>query len=358
MRDFNDAFDSVLSPTKYIELMYDNTNERGVLYIPGWYYLNEPQYSLRCKMDWDPRDLENVIFEYKELERNIEKIARICNKASNGDFEYFKRLLDDEKLYPVWATYFQPFVYKKADQRKIDDIADKIETVKTVKDLEHKMWSDEQIEAYERSLYEEYKDLKVTKEESDIYSDYCRAFYDDCEERVGSNIGASDLILRARRLCKLIEAEVPGELINHETCMLAAALVIHRFAISMEKVNDSPRVSEQRLGFITVEDDDEYDEDDLDLLYRRKKRNSRKQMLSLFVYSILRQYSSPDKHMSQQEIIDKLVEMPYELTIERKAVGRVIHGLEDEFLGIHSIPKEGAWYDPNDDELLAMPLDE
>ena len=357
MRDFNDAYDTVLLPTKFIKLMYNNTNERGVLYIPCWYYLNKPQYSLRCKMNWDSRDLENVIFEYKELERNIKKIARICNKASNGDFEYFKRLLDDEKLYPVWATYFQPFVYKKVDQRKIDDIADKIEIVKNVKDLENKMWSDEQIKAYERSLYEEYKDIKITKEESDIYSDYCRAFYDDCEERVGSNIGASDLILRARRLCKLIETEVPSELINHEACMLAAALVIHKFASSVEKVNDSLRVSERGLGFITIEDEDDYDEDTLDILYRRKKRNSRKQMLSLFVYSILRQYSNPDKHMSQQDIIDKLVEMPYELTIERKAVGRVIHGLEDEFLGVHSNTKEGAWYDANDDELLTMPVD-
>ena len=209
-------------------------------------------------------------------------------------------------------------------------------------------------ESYERKLYEEYKDLKVTKEETDLYSDYCRAFYDDCEDKVGSNVGAVDLVLRARRLCKVMEIEAPKQVINHEACMLAAAYIVHTYATSMEKVNDSVRINTEKLSFMSEEEEEEY----LDSLYRPKKRNNRKQMLSLFVYRILTQKTNPDKPMSQQEIIDKLVEMPYELTIERKAVGRVIHGLEDEFLGIHSIPKEGAWYDPNDDELLAMPLDE
>lgn len=345
MKEFNDDFNLVVSPIKYIELMYENTNQKGVLYIPGWSYMNEPEYSLRCKINWNQNDLENVIFEFKDLQRKIEKIAKIYEKAEDGDFEYFKRLLNDEDLYPIWKTYFQPFEYKKTSQKAIDDIVDKIETVKTVKNLEHKMWSEEQIESYERNLYEEYKDLKVTKEESDIYSDYCHAFYDYCEEKVGTGIGAVDLVLRARRLCKLLEIDAPKMIVDKEACMLAVAYVIHKYAYTMEKVDDSARTSNEKLNFLTEEEEEEY----IDSLCRPKKRNNRKQMLSLFVYRILKTYSTSNKHMSQQEIIDVLKEMPYELSIERKALSRVLHGLEDEMVGVHTDPREGSWYDPSDD---------
>ena len=81
-------------------------------------------------------------------------------------------------------------------------------------------------------------------------------------------------------------------------------------------------------------------------------------MLSLFVYRILTQKTNRDKPMSQQEIINELQEMPYELTIERKALSRVIHGLEEEMMGIHSDPRGGAWYDQDDDEFGLIPLDE
>lgn len=353
MREFKSEFDKDLSPVDYINLMFENTNEKGVLYIPGWYYLNEPTYSIRCKLNWDYKDLEKTIFEVNDLIQKIKKVSDVYRKAGD-DISNIKDLMCDPDVFPTYAKYFAPFNYSKAPDKEIEDIADKIETIKTVKLLEHKMWSEEQIELYEKQLYEEYKDLKVTKEETDLYSDYCRAFYDDCEDRVGTNIGAVDLVLRARRLCKVMEIEAPQQVINQEGCMLAAAYVVHKYAISMDKVNESMRLNAEKLNNMSDEEEEEY----LDALYRPKKRNSRKQMLSLFVYLILREHSNPSKHMSQQEIMDKLEEMPYELTIERKALSRVIHGLEDEGLGIHSDPRGGAWYDEDDDQMLLKPLDE
>ena len=353
MKDFTSEFDKELKPVDYINLMFENTNEKGVLYIPGWYYLNEPNYSLRCKIKWNYKDLEQTIFEFNELQSKIEKIAQVYRKADD-DVSNIKELLVDSELFPVYAKYFMPFRYLKASDKEIEDIADKIDTIKTVKTLEHKMWSNEDIEAYEKQLYQEYKDLKISKEESDLYSDYCRAFYDDCEEKVGAGVGAVDLVLRARRLCKVVEINAPSQIINHEACMLAAAYVVHKYASTMEKVNDSVRINTEKLSFMTEEEEEEY----LDSLYRPKKRNNRKQMLSLFVYRILTQKTNPDKPMSQQEIINELQEMPYELTIERKALSRVIHGLEEEMMGIHSDPRGGAWYDRDDDEFGLIPLDE
>ena len=353
MNNFVSEFDKELDPIDYINLMYENTNDKGVLYIPGWYYINEPEYSLRCKIKWNYKNLEDAIFEFNKLTRKIEKISSIYRKAGD-DATKIKDLLVDSELYPIYSTYFAPFYYSKASVETIDDIVDKIETIKTVKILEHKMWSKEAVESYERKLYEEYKDLKVTKEETDLYSNYCRAFYDDCEEKVGSNVGAVDLVLRARRLCKVMEIKAPKQVINHEACMLAAAYVVHTYATSMEKVNDSVRINTEKLSFMSEEEQEEY----LDSLCRPKKRNNRKQMLSLFVYRILTQNTNPNKSMSQQDIIQELKKMPYELTIERKALSRVIHGLEDEMMGIHSDPRGGAWYDHEDDEFGLIPLDE
>lgn len=105
-------------------------------------------------------------------------------------------------------------------------------------------------------------------------------------------------------------------------------------------------VKNNEIEFLTEEEEEEY----LNSLSKPKKRNSRKQMLNFFVYCILAQKTNTKKHLSQQEIIEILKEMPYELTIERKALSRAIHGLEDEMVGICSNPKGGAWYDSDKDE--------
>lgn len=75
-----------------------------------------------------------------------------------------------------------------------------------------------------------------------------------------------------------------------------------------------------------------------------KKQNKRKHSLPLFVYLILKEYSSYDKPLSQQQIIDML-SSKYELDIERKSLSRTIHDIEDENVGIHSLKSGGTWYE-------------
>ena len=87
-------------------------------------------------------------------------------------------------------------------------------------------------------------------------------------------------------------------------------------------------------------------DEELDEFYRPKKTNSRRTLAPLFVYSILRSRSGPEKHLSQNDIIELLSEYPYEISIERKALGRVIHLLSDSGVGVVSIPGYGTWYDP------------
>ena len=93
-----------------------------------------------------------------------------------------------------------------------------------------------------------------------------------------------------------------------------------------------------------VVEDYELTEEELDELYRPKKQNNRKHSLPLFVYLILKEYSSSTNPLSQQQIID-ILSSEYELDIERKSLSRTIHDIEDEHVGIYSLKSGGAWYE-------------
>ncbi|MEE1018550.1 MAG: hypothetical protein UH824_03595 [Acutalibacteraceae bacterium] len=94
---------------------------------------------------------------------------------------------------------------------------------------------------------------------------------------------------------------------------------------------------------------DEYDkleemtDEEIDAFFRPKKANSRKSMAPLFVYLILTTYSNNERHLRQREILDYLSRRPYEVVIERKALGRIIHNLTDSQLMIYSDEK-GTWF--------------
>ena len=93
------------------------------------------------------------------------------------------------------------------------------------------------------------------------------------------------------------------------------------------------------------EDDDSVSDEEEDERHRPRKMNSRKSLAPLFIYQILKTYSSPEKHLTHAGIIRILRECPYEVKIERKAVGRALHLLADSGIGIISTSKDGAWYD-------------
>ena len=86
-------------------------------------------------------------------------------------------------------------------------------------------------------------------------------------------------------------------------------------------------------------------DEEIDEFYRPRKQNNRRTLAPLFVYFILKEHSAPGDRLSQGEIIDLLAEDPYEIQIERKALGRVIHLLADSGIGVVSAPGYGTWYD-------------
>ena len=96
-------------------------------------------------------------------------------------------------------------------------------------------------------------------------------------------------------------------------------------------------------------DFDNLTDEEIDEFYRPRKQNNRRTLAPLFVYFILKEHSAHDRRLSQVEIIDLLAEYPYEIKIERKALGRVLHLLADSGLGVVSTVRYGAWYDPEEE---------
>ena len=90
---------------------------------------------------------------------------------------------------------------------------------------------------------------------------------------------------------------------------------------------------------------DELEEAELDKKYALKAMNSRKSIAPVHIYRILVEKTSPECHMTQTEL-SNILNKKYEIQVERKALARHIHTLEDEGLGIRSSQKKGVWYDP------------
>lgn len=91
-----------------------------------------------------------------------------------------------------------------------------------------------------------------------------------------------------------------------------------------------------------------FEDDDSDEDYRPMKTNKRKSMAPLFVYLLLKNCSNKNSPLRQQQIINMLKKYPFEISIERKALSRIIHNLADSDLDIHTSPKRGTWYEEAD----------
>ncbi len=85
-----------------------------------------------------------------------------------------------------------------------------------------------------------------------------------------------------------------------------------------------------------------YSELELDELARPKKTNKRKRNIPLYVYLILEEKSDPQHHLKQTEIAE-ILEKEYEVSIQRQALGRTIHALSNENLGVCCSPTDGVW---------------
>lgn len=323
--------DATLAPADFITLMFERTDEGGILYIPGWHYdgpgwmhdapdSTDENDSYRCRVNWNLVKYEKLLDKFRKHYATLEKIALLWDEL-DGTPETAKTVLRDSELFACWNTFVRPFDIGDMDREKIDDIDDRLDTLEWVKHIASKVANGDSIEAFEKEALSEYIDVTVTDEEWSYRETYFERVDKDAEKRVGKGICAYDVIIRSRRLCRLLSLEAPMIVVNNEAHQLAAAMLLHDYGVSREVVDNRIRLRLEELELM--------DEDELDEFYRPKKANTRKSLAPLFVHSILKEKSNSKTHLRQQDILKELEKYPYEITLERKALSRIIHNLID-----------------------------
>ena len=327
--------DSNLEPADYIALMFDRTDENGILYIPEWNYMvPRDDYSYRCKMEWDLYDCEQTINEFNTVYEALQLFAKIYDDIA-GDLKNARRLLNDEQ-FELWNKYVCPFDTGDFDQERIFEIDEKYDNIEWAKEISKRYANDEKIDDYEKETLKDYINVNVTPEEDEYYDRYRDAKYADAKKRVGDHEYAYNVVLGAQRVCRLFSLGAPKIVSLAESKTFAAAFVLHKYCISRELVDNRIRLNIEKLENMTDEELDEY--------YRPQKTNSRKSMAPLYVYLILKDHSNNKRHLRQQEILNYLNNYPYEVLLERKALSRVLHNLTDSQIMIHS-DQTGTWFE-------------
>lgn len=340
MNDYN------LDPSDFITLMFERTDEDGILYLPGWHYdwpgwmsgatgSTDENDSYRCLVDWNLSKYEKLLKQFDELYTAIQKIAPYWEDLEECfELEDMEKVLKDKSLVKVWQKYIQRLRIDNFDFERLRNIDERWETEERVKVIARDIVDGKPLEEFEKNILMEDVDTKVSEQDKKYYNNYIEALRKSAEERLGKGLCAYDLFYRSRRLCRFLNLGAPEILTKHEARTLAAAMLLHQHGISRGVVDNRIRI---RLEMLEMMSDEELDE-----LYRPRKMNGRKSLAPLFVYEILSQKSNSKKHLRQQDILKELEKYPYEISLERKAVGRIIRNLVDSQYGIYS-DKTGVW---------------
>lgn len=343
---YDSMSDINLAPADFITLMFDRTDEDGILYIPGWHY-DRPGWecgtpgstdeydSYRCCVDWNLAKYERLLKQFNELYSALLEMASYYDELDET-LETAKKVLKKPELVKVWDIYIRQFDIGDIDYEKIVDINERCEQEAWVKQIARNIVEGKNLEGFEKEVLSDYIDIKITQQDIDYYNQYVSNVRMDVEQRIGKGLCEIDVILRAKRMYRLMGLRAPECIIYNEAKTLAAAMLLHQYGISREVVDNRIRL---RLEMLEMMDDEELDE-----LYRPRKMNGRKSLAPLFVYEILSKKSNSKKHLRQQDILKELEKYPYEISLERKAVGRMIQNLVDSQYGIYS-DKTGVWMD-------------
>lgn len=167
----------VLTPVETIVSMFEHTDTDGILCIPAWPYDDDAEQGMlyQCRMNWNEADRDAALRLFESCYETMKKIAEKYDSfRSEADAEI---LPEAEKQF--WNTYLRDFA-----------------------------------------------------------SDDIDAICAEAEERVGQSPAAYDVIIRARRLCRLMELQAPEIILRSEANLFAQALVIHLYCENLGIVED------------------------------------------------------------------------------------------------------------------------
>ena len=327
-----------LTPEDLIEKMYERTDADGVLYMPSFFTVDkhEDEESLRCVMNWEyPNDCFSVLQEFDQLRSALEQIAERGDRYGLLDEDDYAALTAAQK--EVFDTYLCGFASDDDfDTERIYAISESLDTVAFIRELCAEIISGKELSEGSADYLRDFMKERVSEEDKAYYQRFQKARDQEARRRIGDSPFAYLFVMHAWRYFRLLGLKAPDIIVNNEAKSLASALTLFRWCRKYEYVDNAVRLHYDRRELMSDEE--------LDALSRPRNANSRKSMVPLFVYLILKQHSSSEHPLKQHEIISYLADEPYEVVIERKALSRVIHNLKDSQLGIYTDKHRGTWH--------------
>jgi hypothetical protein len=120
--DFNES----TSPIEFAQLMFQNTDENGTLYLNNWYDVDcedcQTYNNFVASINWDYKDLENIVSEYSELFEDFKIIAEHYDEF-DGTSETAVQILVDEHLVGTYLIYIAPLDTSSPDHLEMDVIS-------------------------------------------------------------------------------------------------------------------------------------------------------------------------------------------------------------------------------------------
>ena len=187
-------------------------------------------------MTWDDEDRNNVIAAYEWLFAALRAIADVSDRL-NDTREENKSILSGE-LLDIWDTYIRPFDLGDIDYDTVMDIEERMESAKLAADLAG-LFEDVASDNGEEVFWHGEEASGVTAEEVALYDQYVAAVHADAERRLERVLAAYDVIIRAKRVCKLMSLNAPDIILNSEAKLLTQAMAINACAESAECVSDA-----------------------------------------------------------------------------------------------------------------------
>lgn len=205
---------SNLSPSAYARFLFEHTDADGVLRLPKNFGEENEEFDRYDQfiMSWNEDALVQLTAEFEALYAGLEHIAGVYDQLA-GDEENVREILGSPELFDIWHTYIRGWDLGGLDEKAVAAVEKSIS-----------------LDGGEGELSEEEERL------ADQYHDaYVEAITADSRRRVGKNICAYDMVLHAKRLCRLLSLEAPPIIIRHEAQMLIQYMALHAFSTGVKE---------------------------------------------------------------------------------------------------------------------------
>lgn len=310
-----------------VDTIFRHTSADGSVLLPVEINLAGETEAYRFRISWNENDVKRVKVECARFIGKIREISDLGVGANSACEEAREKFSTRPALYSFWRTYIRELHSAvDGDFREISDIVDRYESMETLRELAGKVVRGESLSEDESELLSDLAAVRITEEEKDKYHAYAAALRTEANRRIpDARLGAYELIIHSARLCMVYALNPPEVIIPYYENRVVMDYVLANYGISAKATGNLM----EDFSTAVVPDDSG----------RIVKSNSRKSLAPFFVAEILKEKTDEFHPMTREALCRAVNAYPYELSMERKALSRVVETLVQEQFGFHKCRK-------------------